>query len=85
MNNNFQTRQQSLRHFRHSLGNRLRPISTNSKLNIAEAAKLLGCSQEYLIALESGNFANLELSFLHYVAYKYQYKIKIICKKKKIT
>ena len=78
-------RQQSLHHFRHSLGNRLRQIRTNSKLNIAEAAKLLGCSQEYLIALESGNFANLELSFLHYVAYKYQYKIKIICKKKKIT
>jgi len=78
-------RQQSLHHFRHSLGNQLRQIRTNCKLNIAEAAKLLGCSQEYLIALESGNFANLELSFLHYVAYKYQYKIKIICKKKKIT
>ena len=78
-------RQQSLRHFRHSLGNQLRQIRTYRKLNIAEAAKLLGCSQEYLIALESGNFANLKLSFLHYVAYKYQYKIKIICKKKKIT
>ena len=59
MNNNFQTRQQSLRHFRHSLGNQLRQIRTNCKLNIAEAAKLLGRSQEYLIALESGNFANV--------------------------
>ena len=85
MNNNFQTRQQSLRHFRHSLGNRLRQIRTNRKLNIAEAAKLLGRSQEYLIALESGNFANLELSFLHYVAYKYQYKISVKLKKKGIT
>ena len=78
-------RQQSLRHFRHSLGNRMRQIRTNRKLNIAEAAKLLGCSQEYLIALESGNFANLELSFLHYVAYKYQYKISVKLKKKEIT
>ncbi len=78
-------RQQSLHHFRHSLGNRLRQIRTNSKLNIAEATKLLGRSQEYLIALESGNFANLELSFLHYVAYKYQYKISVKLKKKEIT
>ena len=76
-------RQQSLRHFRHSLGNRLRQIRTNCKLNIAD--KLLGCSQEYLVALESGNFANLELSFLHYVAYKYQYKISVKLKKKEIT
>ena len=56
MNNNFQTRQQSLRHFRHSLGNRLRQISTS-----------------------------LKLFFLHYVAYKYQYKISIKLKKKEIT
>ena len=39
----------------------------------------MNCTQE------SGNFANLELSFLHYVAYKYQYKISIKLNKKGIT
>ena len=78
-------RQKSLCRFRHSLAKQLRQIRTNCKLNIAEAAKLLGTSPEYLIALESGNFANLELSFLHFVAYKYQYKISIKLKKKEIT
>ena len=39
----------------------------------------MNCTQE------SGNFANLELSFLHYVAYKYQYKISIILNKKGLT
>ena len=41
MNNNFQTRQQSLRHFRHSLGNQLRQIII-SKVSVWSA-------QEYSI------------------------------------
>ena len=78
-------RQKSLCRFRHSLANQLRQVRTNCQLNIAEAAKLLGTSPEYLIALESGNFANLELSFLHFVAYKYQYKISFCFNKNGIT
>ena len=64
------------------LGEKIRNMRLEQGLSPETAAEMLHIGTKHLSCLENGDIRKMEISYLHALAYKYHYKLKISFEKK---
>ena len=64
------------------LGEKIKNMRLELDLSPETAAEILHIGTKHLLCLENGDIRKMEISYLHTLAYKYHYKLKISFEKK---
>ena len=67
---------------RQEIGEQIRNMRLELDLSPETAAEMLHSGTKHLLCLEAGDIRRMEISYLHALAYKYHYKLKISFEKK---
>ena len=67
---------------RQEIGEQIRNMRLELDLSPETAAEILHTGTNHLLCLEAGDIRRMEISYLHALAYKYHYKLKISFEKK---
>ena len=67
---------------RQEIGEQIRNMRLELDLSPETAAEMLHIGTKHLLCLEAGDIRRMEISYLHALAYKYHYKLKISFEKK---
>ncbi len=72
----------SWRECRQEIGEKIKEMRLELDLPPETAAEILHIGTKHLFCLENGDIRKMEISYLHALAYKYSYKLKISFEKK---
>ncbi len=72
----------SWRECRKEIGEQIRNMRLELDLSPETAAEMLHIGTNHLLCLEAGDIRQMEIAFLHALAYKYHYKLKISFEKR---
>ena len=75
-------RRQAWQKCRKEIGEQIRNMRLEQDLSPETAAEMLHIGTKHLSCLENGDIRKMEISYLHALAYKYNYKLKISFEKK---
>ncbi len=75
-------RRQAWQKCRKEIGEQIRNMRLEQGLSPETAAEMLHIGTKHLLCLEAGDIRRMEISYLHALAYKYHYKLKISFEKK---
>ena len=67
---------------RKEIGEQIRNMRLELDLSPENAAEILHIGTKHLLCLEDGDIRKMEISYLHALAYKYHYKLKISFERK---
>ena len=67
---------------RKEIGEKIRNMRLELDLSPETAAEMLHIGTNHLLYLEDGDIRQMEIAFLHALAYKYHYKLKISFEKR---
>ena len=67
---------------RQEIGEKIKDMRLELDLPPETAAEMLHIGTKHLLCLETGDIRRMEISYLHALAYKYHYKLKISFEKK---
>ncbi len=67
---------------RKEIGEKIKDMRLELDLSPETAAEILHIGTKHLCCLENGDIRKMEISYLHSIAYKYSYKLKISFEKK---
>ena len=77
-------RRQAWQECRKEIGEKIKDMRLELDLAPETAAEILHTGTNHLLYLEDGYLKNMQISTLHALAYKYNYKLKISFEKKNI-
>ena len=75
-------RRQAWQKCRKEIGEKIRNMRLELDLSPETAAEMLHIGTNHLLYLEDGDIRQMEIAFLHALAYKYHYKLKISFEKR---
>ena len=75
-------RRQAWRTCQKEIGEKIKDMRLELDLSPENAAEMLHIGTNHLSCLENGDIRKMEISYLHSIAYKYNYKLKISFEKK---
>ena len=78
----YSKRIKSWRECRKEIGEKIKDMRLELDLSPETAAEILHIGTKHLLCLENGDIRKMEISYLHSLAYKYSYKLKISFEKK---
>ena len=67
---------------RKEIGEKIKDMRLELDLSPETAAEILHIGTKHLFCLENGDIRKMEISYLHSIAYKYSYKLKISFEKR---
>ena len=78
----YSKRIKSWRECRKEIGEKIKDMRLELDLSPDAAAEILHIGTNHLLCLENGDIRKMEISYLHALAYKYSYKLKISFEKR---
>ena len=78
----YSKRIKSWRECRQEIGEKIKDMRLELDLSPETAAEILHIGTNHLFCLENGDIRKMEISYLHSIAYKYSYKLKISFEKR---
>ena len=78
----YSKRIKSWRECRQEIGEKIKDMRLELDLSPETAAEILHIGTKHLFWLENGDIRKMEFSYLHSIAYKYSYKLKISFEKR---
>ena len=78
----YSKRIKSWRECRKEIGEKIKEMRLEQDLAPETAAEILHIGTKHLLYLENGDIRKMEISYLHSIAYKYSYKLKISFEKR---
>ena len=78
----YSKRIKSWRECRKEIGEKIKDMRLELDLVPETAAEMLHIGANHLLCLEAGDIRQMEIAFLHALAYKYHYKLKISFEKR---